>query len=251
MQHLNINKIKIPGVKTAIGIISGKGGVGKTFVATCLAGTLAKLGKKTAVLDADINCSNIFKTFGITKKITQTGDNKIIPIEKWGIKIVGMAGLCASEDEPVVWRGPIISRIVQQLLKETMWGDPDVLVIDFPTGTSDVFLTTLQNFVIDALIVVTTPQDLATLDAKRAINAATMMKVPVLGVIENMRGEIFGEGGGSRVADAFHLQFLGSIPMRKQIVSLSDHGMPPVFQMEELEMIFAKLARIIVEKVMV
>jgi ATP-binding protein involved in chromosome partitioning len=167
------------------------------------------------------------------------------------MKIVSMAGLINSEDEPIVWRGPIISRIIQQFLKETLWGELDVLVIDFPTGTSDAVLTILQNFGVDGVLIVTAPQQLATLDARRCIHLAAAMKIPVLGIVENMRGEVFGEGGGARVAEMMRLPFLGSIPLRKQIVSLSDEGIPPVFHMEELEIIFGKIVRNALEKIAV
>lgn len=248
---MEIKRIKIPGVKTVIGVLSGKGGVGKTFVASCLAATFAKLGKKTGILDANISCPDIFKVFGVTQKIVPTADRKIIPAEKYGVKIVSMAGLVSSEDEPIMWRGPIVSKIIQQLLKETIWGELDVLVIDFPGGTSDAVLTILQNFAIDGALIVTTPQELATLDARRSINMTITMKIPVFGVVENMRGEVFGEGGAARVADTMHIPLLGSIPLRKQITALCDKGIPPVFHMEELEMIFGKIARIAVEKIAV
>lgn len=242
---------KLPGVKTVLGVLSGKGGVGKTFVASCLAATFAKLGKKTGILDADISCPDLFKILGIKHKIIPTADNKIIPVEKWGLKVVSMAGLCTTEDEPIVWRGPIVSKIIQQLLKETLWGELDVLVIDFPSGTSDAVLTILQSFAIDAVLMVTSPQQLATLDCRRAVHAVEALKIPILGIVENMRGEVFGEGAGSRVAEMMHIPFLGSIPLRKQIVSLCDEGTPPVFHMEELEMIFGKVARVALEKIMV
>lgn len=245
---MEIKRIKIPGVKTVIGVLSGKGGVGKTFITGCLAATFAKLGKKTGILDANISCPDIFKIFGIKQKIIPTADNKIIPAEKYGIKIVSMAGLCATEDEPIVWRGPIVSKIIQQLLKETLWGELDVLVIDFPSGTSDAVLTILQSFAVDGVLMVTTPQQLAAIDCRRTINMAIAMKIPILGIAENMRGEVFGEGGAGRVAEIMRIPLLGSIPLRKQIASLCDEGIPPVFHMEELEMIFGKIIRSLDER---
>lgn len=243
MAGLSSAKIKIPGVKMILGVLSGKGGVGKTFFSTSLALTLAKLGMQTGILDADISCPNVYKILGIKTKLLQTADNKIVPIGKWGLKAVSMAGLCATEDEPIAWRGPIISKIIQQLLKESVWGELDALIVDFPTGTSDASITILQNFAVDGVIVVSTPQELATMDAKKAINAVSMLKVPVLGLVENMRGEIFGEGGVSKIADLYRIPFLGSIPMRKQIVGLCDAGTPAVFHMEEIEMIFSRIGR--------
>lgn len=243
--------VKLPGIKTVIGVLSGKGGVGKSFVASSLALTMAKSGLKVGIFDADISCPNLFKIFGITDKLKQTTDNKVMPIEKWGVKVISMVGLCVTEDEPIVWRGPILSKIISQLISHTIWGSLDVLVIDFPSGTSDAVLTLLQNFAVDGVLVVTTPQSLSTMDARRTIKMADMIKVPVLGIIENMRGDVFGEGGGSRTAEAFRLPFLGSIPMKKQIVSMCDQGTPAIFQVEELEMIFTKMARMVLEKIIV
>lgn len=244
-------KIRLPGISKILAIMSGKGGTGKTFVATNLAVLLAGQGKRIGLLDANISCPDVFRALGITSKITPTADNKIIPAEKFGVKAVSMAGLCATEDEPIVWRGPILSKIIQQLLKETVWGELDMLIIDLPPGTSDASITILQQFEIDYAIVVTTPQMLATVNARRAANAAYMLKIPVLGVVENMRGEIFGEGGGSRIAELLHIPFLGSIPMKKQITAFTDAGKPAVLEMEEFAMLFSRIARAVTEQTMV
>lgn len=242
---LPIQKMKIPGVKSIFAVTSGKGGSGKTFISANLALVLAKLGLKTGVLDADISCPDMFKMLGITQRITPTPENKIIPVEKFGVKVVSMAGLCATEDEPVAWRGPIISKIIQKFLKETIWGELDMLLIDFPTGVSDVAITILQGFAVDGVILVTTPQPLSITDSKRTANTLALLKVPILGIVENMRGEVFGEGGGRNLAEMFHVPFLGSLPMRRQIVNLCDSGTPAVFHMEEIEMIFSKMGRFI------
>jgi len=248
---ISINKIKIEGIKRIIGVVSGKGGVGKTFVAANLAAALAKTGKKVGILDANISCPNIFKVLGITAKLIPTAQNKIFPIEKYGIKAVSMAGLCASEDEPIAWRGPIISKIIQQFLKESIWGELDILIVDFPPGTSDAVLTVLQSFEVDGIIAVTTPQVLSTMDARKTINAVRVLKVPVLGIIENMRGDIFGEGGGNRLADITRTSLFGSIPLRKQIVSLCDQGLLAINELEEISMIFSRIARALLEKIQV
>lgn len=246
-----IQKTKLPGIKMVLGVLSGKGGVGKTFVSCSLALTLAKLGKKIGLLDADISCPNIFKMLGIQTKLPLTPDNKIIPIEKWGLKIVSMAGLCNTQYEPIAWRGPILSKIIQKFLKESLWGELDVLIIDFPTGTTDSSLTILQNFDVNGVIIVTMPQEISLLDAARTINVASMLKIPVIGIVENMRGEIFGEGGANKLANMFSIPCLGSIPMRKQITQMCDNGTPPIFHMEELEMIFTRISRSILEKKLV
>lgn len=240
---LPLQKTQITGVKTILGVLGSKGGSGKTFVCANLALTLAKLGNKVGILDADISCPDMFKMLGITQKITPTADNKIIPIEKYGVKTVSMAGLCATEDEPVAYRGPILSKIIQKFLKETLWGELDILFIDFPTGTSDSAITILQNFEVSGALLVMTPQALSITDGRRAANTLALLKVPLLGVVENMRGEIFGDGGGNRLADITQKPLLASIPMRKQIVNGCDTGMPAVFHMEEMEMIFSKMAR--------
>lgn len=239
----------IPGIKKIIGVISGKGGAGKTFVAINLALSLSKLGAKVGLLDADIYCPDVFKMLGLAIKIHPTSDNKILPAEKWGIKAMSMAGLCSSEDEPVFWRAPITSKIITQLLKETLWGELDFLIIDFPSGTGDIISTIMQNFHINAAIVVTAPQNLSTVNARKAANMAMEFKIPLLGVIENMRGEAFGEGGGIHTAEKLYTTFLGSIPMKKQICALCDQGIPAISQIEEIDMIFSKISRLILQRI--
>lgn len=241
----------LPNIKCIIGIASGKGGVGNSFVTSNLALALAKIGKKIGLLDACILCPHILKLFGIKTKLVLTEDHKIIPLEKWGVKIISMAGLCSEENEPIAWRGPIISKILQQLLKETLWGELDILLIDFPSDLGDEALTILQNFLADGVIFVTTPQKLAIGATRRVIHGCMELKVPLLGLVENMRGEIFGEGGGSKLAEMTRIPFLGSIPLRKSIVSLCDEGKPPIFTLEEIEIIFRKITRTIIEKIMV
>lgn len=248
---LSDHQIVLPGIKKIIAVVSGKGGVGKTFIASSIAIALAKIGKRVGLLDADITCPNIFTMLGINQKLILTSDQKIIPAERFGLKIVSMAGLCETEDEPIAWRGPILSKILQKLIKESVWGELDVLVVDVPSGSSDSALTILQNLIVDGAVIVTAPNRLSTIGARKAINMAISLKVPIVGIIENMRGDIFGEGGGLPVADKYKIQFLGSIAMRKQIVNLCDAGTPPIFQLEELEMIFTKIVRIISEKVVI
>lgn len=243
--HPSASVRELPGVKKIIGIISGKGGVGKTFVSCNLALSLAKTGAKVGVIDADIYFPDVFKMFGVSAKLTVTSDNKIIPIEKWGLKLISMAGLCSSDDEPIAWRGPIISKITSQLLKESLWGELDFLIIDFPSSSGDIALTIMQNFKLDGVVIVITPQELSICDAKRAANLALDLKVPLLGIIENMRGETFGEGGGNRLCDLLQIPFLGSIPMRKQISSMCDKGTPPLQNMEEIDMLFSKISKTI------
>lgn len=240
-------KKTIPGVKKVIGVLSGKGGVGKSFVASNLAIAFGKLQKKIGLLDADIYCSNIFKMLGITAKMKTNEESQVLPVEKWGMKVVSMAGLSGTDDEPAAWRGPIISKITSKLMEESLWGELDALIVDMPTGSGDITLTVLQNFTVDGLIIVTTPQALSTLDARRMAKMASQLKIPVFGIIENLRGDIFGEGGGNILAEKFGLHFLGSIPARKQISALLDQGVPPIFHIEEVDMIFMKIARSLLE----
>lgn len=234
-----------------IGVLSGKGGVGKSFVALNLALVLAKNAMKIGIFDADICCPHIFSLLGIKNKLSFTNDGKIVPGEKYGLKAVSMAGMCDSPDEPMAWRGPIITKIMQKLLRESIWGELDSLIIDFPSGTGDIPLTLLQQFAISGLIFVTTPQEASLTQVRRAINMALMLKVPLLGIVENMRGETFGEGGGNKLSAMTGLPLLGSIPMRKNIVTNGDTGIPALAQSEELEMIFSKIARSASEKLMV
>lgn len=234
-----MERTKIPGIQTIIGIVSGKGGTGKTFVATELAFTLAKLGKKTGLIDADIHCPNVFRMLGVKHRFAQTAGNFIIPFEKDGVKLVSMAGL-AGEDEPIMFRGPLISKIIQQLLLGTVWGDLDFLIIDFASGMGDSVITLLQHTAVDGLLIVTTSHDLGIFDARKTINMALQLGVPVIGILENMRSEIFGEGSASRLAESMKLPFLGSIPMRKGIANS-----------EELHLIFTRLARSMIDRIMV
>lgn len=242
---------KLPGIKFVIGILSGKGGTGKTFLATNLAALIAKAGSSVGLFDADITCPGAFRALGIKGKLMMTADNKIIPAEKHGIKVVSMAGMCATEDEPIVWRGPITTKILQQMLKESMWGNLDVLIIDFPSGTGDVPLTILQQFEVDGAIIITTPQANATVTAHRTINMVQMLEVPVIGIVENMRGDIFGEGGSHQLADKAGVPLIVSIPLRKPIVSMGDQGIPSVFHSEELASLIGKIARATFEKIVV
>lgn len=248
MASVTLNPTSLPGVKRIIAVMSGKGGVGKTFVTVNLALSLAKNGLKIGILDADIPYSNVFHFLGINTKLTPNADGKLVPIEKWGLKVVAMDGLAASEDEPMAWRGTIVTKVMQQLARETLWGQLDILFIDFPSGICDSSLTLLQHFAIDNIIVVTSPQQLATRNAARTIMIANTFKIPVVGIVENMRGETFGEGGGSKLGQKYMIPTLGSIPLKKGIVRQCDSGRPTIFESEELDMVFFKIGRQLVEE---
>ena len=200
-------------IKTKIGVYSGKGGVGKTTVAVNTAVMLAKSGSKVGLLDVDIDCPNVTKVLGITDKPDYV-DGQIIPAEKWGVKVVSMAFFQENQDEAIIWRGPMIHNAINQFLQSTLWDDLDYLVIDLPPGTSDSPLTVMQSLPMDGFVVVSTPQDLANLDAKRCINMIRKLNLNVLGVVENYTGEIFGQGGGEALAKEIDAPFLGSLALR-------------------------------------
>ncbi len=204
---------RLDSIKTKIAVYSGKGGVGKTTVAVNLAATLADEGKKVGLLDVDIDCPNVTKAMGISDKPVYK-DGELTPIERFGIKVVSMAFFQENEDEAIIWRGPMIHNAINQFLQMTDWGELDYLVVDLPPGTSDAPLTVMQALPLDGFVVVTTPQHLANLDAKRCINMIRKLKVNVLGVVENYTGEIFGSGEGDKLSKGLDLPFLGAIALR-------------------------------------
>ncbi len=200
-------------IKTKIGVYSGKGGVGKTTVAVNLAVTLASQGRSVGLLDVDIDCPNVAKVMGITDKPDYI-DNQIIPAEKWGVKVVSMAFFQENQDEAIIWRGPMIHNAINQFLQATDWEDLDYLIVDLPPGTSDSPLTVMQSLPMDGFVVVSTPQELANMDAKRCINMIRKLNLNVLGIVENYTGDIFGEGGGKALAKEIDAPFLGNIALR-------------------------------------
>jgi len=227
----------LQGVKRCIVVGSGKGGVGKSTVSANLACALARKGVKVGLLDADLYGPSMAMMFGITDGPAGTADGKIHPIEKFGLKLMSM-GFLIDDDRPVIWRGPMLNKALQQFLGDVLWGDLDVLIIDLPPGTGDVQISLIQNAKVDGAIVVSTPQDVAFLDAKKAIGLFEVAKVPVLGVIENMssficphcKGEtqIFGHGGVKTAAHKMELPFLGEVPIDLEIRAGGDQGTPLV-----------------------
>ncbi len=209
-------------IKTNIGVYSGKGGVGKTTVAVNLAVTLAQEGKNVGLLDVDIDCPNVTKVLGIEEKPDYV-DGQIHPSEKWGVRVVSMAFFQENEEEAIIWRGHMIHNAINQFLQVTEWGDLDYLVVDLPPGTSDSPLTVMQTLPMDGFVVVSTPQALANMDAKRCINMIRKLNLNVLGVVENYTGEIFGEGGGKQLAEDVDAPFLGNLALR---ASYRDNSKP-------------------------
>ena len=206
---------KLDRIKNKIGVYSGKGGVGKTTVAVNLAVTLAQKGYTVGLMDTDIDCPNATRVLGVYDKPTFQ-DGLIIPPEKYGVKILSMAFFQENEEEAIIWRGPMVHNAINQFLQTTAWGDLDFLVVDLPPGTSDAPLTVMQVLSLDGFVVVTSPQDLAKLDAKRSINMIHKLKVNVLGVVENFSGEMFGSGAGEELAEEMGLNFMGRLDLRPE-----------------------------------
>src|ERR1700684_2099849 len=212
-------KPPIPGVQRLIAIGSGKGGVGKTTVSVNLAIALARLGRRVGLLDADVYGPNVPLMFGISHAPSAIGE-RIQPLDKFGVKLMSM-GFLNPGDKPLVWRGPMLHSVIQQFLRGVDWGELDYLLIDLPPGTGDVELTLIQTAPITGAIVVTTPSDVSLEDARKAIHMFHQVKVPILGIVENMsfllcphcsqRVDVFSHGGGLRTAKAMQVQFLAEI----------------------------------------
>ena len=224
-----------PKVRKVIGVVSGKGGVGKSLVSGELAVMLSRMGYKVGVLDADITGPSIPKMFGITEKAMGDGEY-IYPAETHtGIKVMSINLLLENDDAPVIWRGPVIAGAVKQFWEEVAWGELDVMVIDMPPGTGDVPLTVFQSIPLDGVVVVSTPQDLVGMIVRKAVNMAGMMNIPVLGLVENMsyalcpdcgkKIEIFGKSRIAQEAAELSLPVLAQLPFDPMAANLCDRGM--------------------------
>jgi ATP-binding protein involved in chromosome partitioning len=227
----------LPGIKHVIAVASGKGGVGKSTVSANLALALAADGHKVGMMDADIYGPSQPRMLGVAGQ-PQTKDGATLePMENYGIKVMSM-GLLIPEDTPMIWRGPMVMSAIQQLLRDVNWGELDVLVVDMPPGTGDAQLTMAQQVPLAGAVIVSTPQDIALLDARKGLNMFRKVEVPVLGIIENMsyfdcpscghRTDVFSHGGAHKEADRLGVEFLGEIPLDIEIRETSDGGHPIV-----------------------
>lgn len=233
-QDLRIPCGPFSSVKKVIGVVSGKGGVGKSLVTSLLASAMQARGNSCAVLDADITGPSIPKSFGIKERAKADETGLLPEVSKTGIKIMSVNLLLESEDSPVVWRGPVISGVIQQFWKDVAWGDVDYMFVDMPPGTGDVSLTVFQNLPVDGIIIVTTPQDLVTMIVKKAYNMAKLMNIPVLGLVENMsytvcpdcgkKINVFGESKIEEVAKELDVPVLARIPVDPNNAALVDKG---------------------------
>jgi ATP-binding protein involved in chromosome partitioning len=255
-------KIKLDNVKHVVIVASGKGGVGKSTVSVNLAISLARQGQKVALVDADLYGPSIPKMMGvedIQPEVTMIGDKEVFfPVEKYGIKMISI-GFFVSKERPLIWRGPMASTAITQLLENTEWGEIDYMIIDFPPGTGDIQLTAIQKLNLSGAIIVTTPQEIAVNDARKAASMFEdpHMNVPVLGIVENMswfspathpdeKYYIFGNGGGKLLAEEYHTKLLGQIPLVMEVGEMAEKGLS-IFNQNDKVVVdeFEKMAQIL------
>jgi len=227
----------IPGIKRIIAVASGKGGVGKSTVSTNLAIALSQKGYNIGLMDSDIYGPSVHIMMGVDERPMVTPEQKIIPIDKFGIKMMSM-GFLVESDAPLIWRGPLVMKAVEQFLHDVQWDELDALVIDLPPGTGDAQLTLVQKTPLTGAVVVTTPQEVALVDARRGLKMFQKVNTPVLGIVENMsyfvcphcgeKSYIFGEGGGLRSAKQLGIPLLGQIPIEPGVTESGDSGIPIV-----------------------
>jgi len=229
--------MRIPGIKHVVAVASGKGGVGKSTVAANLAVALEQTGARVGLCDCDIYGPSISLMFGTRERPTATEENKIVPIEQYGLRLMSM-GFLLDDTSPAILRGPMVTRYTQQFLRQVEWGELDYLMLDLPPGTGDIQLTIVQTVALSGAIIVTTPQEVALIDARKAATMFDKVNVPVLGLIENMsyfmspsdgkRYDIFGSGGGEREARRLRVPLLGQIPIDIATRESGDRGIPIV-----------------------
>ncbi len=241
-------------IKKVIGIVSGKGGVGKSMITSLLAVTMQRLGYASAVLDADVTGPSIPKAFGLKEK-AQGSEMGLFPVKtKTGIEIMSVNLLLDNDTDPVVWRGPIIGNTVKQFWSEVIWGDVDYMFIDLPPGTGDVALTVFQSVPVDGIIIVTSPQELVSMIVSKAVKMADMMNIPIIGVIENFsyfkapdtgtEYKIFGESHLEEVAEKLGIDVLAKMPIEPKLAAACDRGMIELFDVGWLEPIAGVLEKL-------
>lgn len=222
-------------VKKVIGVVSGKGGVGKSSVTSMLAVTAQRKGYKTAVLDADITGPSIPKAFGLTQKALGNEEAILPVLTNTGIKTISVNSLLEDDTDPVVWRGPVLSGVVEQFWNDVIWGDIDVMFVDMPPGTGDVALTVFQSLPLDGIVIVTSPQELVSMIVEKAVKMANMMNVPVVGLVENMsyfvcpdcgkQHNIFGESHIEEIAAKYGIADIAKLPMEPKVAAACDQGL--------------------------
>ena len=250
---------KIGGVRHVVAVASGKGGVGKSTIASNLAQALSLSGVRTGLCDCDLYGPSIALMFGTTEQPAATEDNRIVPVERYGLKLMSM-GFLTDPDTPAVLRGPMVTRYTQQFLRQVDWGGLDYLILDLPPGTGDIQLTVVQTVALAGAVVVTTPQEVALIDARKAVAMFHKTNVRVLGIVENMshfvcpsdgvRYDIFGSGGGQREADRLGVPLLGEVPIDMATREAGDTGMPVVARAQDSAVgrEFMKIARTLREE---
>jgi ATP-binding protein involved in chromosome partitioning len=231
------DKVSVPGVRNIIAVSSGKGGVGKSTVAVNMAVSLALDGARVGLMDADVYGPNVPLMLGAGNTRPEIEGNKLIPVEAYGVRLMSMAVLKPG-DEPLIVRGPILHGLVKQFLSDVRWGELDYLIVDMPPGTGDVQLSLAQLVPVQGAVLVTTPQEVAVMDVRRALRMFETVAVPILGVVENMsyfvapdtgtRYDIFGAGGGQRLAEQYHVPYLGAVPLGMEVREGGDRGVPVV-----------------------
>ncbi len=230
-----IERLGKRGIRNIVAVVSGKGGVGKSFVTSMLASELKRQGYDVGVLDADLTGPSIAKVFGLTERPYKGPSGAIVPVQtRGGIKVMSINLVLDDPSTPVIWRGPIVNSVIRQLYWDVDWGDLHYLLVDLPPGTSDAPLTVFQSLPLDGVIVVSSPQDLASMIVTKAVNMAKKMDAPILGLVENMtylncphcgeRVDLFGEPKGEKLARSLGIQFLGGVPLDPNIPRLSDEG---------------------------
>ena len=244
-QDLHEPQNKLSNVKHVIGVVSGKGGVGKSLVTCMLAVLLHRKGYKVGVLDADITGPSVPKAFGVKGEVTGREDGMYPPTTEKGIKMMSVNLLLEDETRPVIWRGPVIAGTVKQFWTDVVWGDLDCLLIDCPPGTGDVPLTVFQSIPLDGIVIVSSPQELVSMIVKKAANMADMMDIPVLGLVENMsyvlcpdcgkKIHVFGESHIAEIAEQFGYDLLAQIPMDAKLAALVDKGWIEMMQNDYMD----------------